>query len=155
MTMTSITITITECYGDRKTTILKARTDDIEVAINRVLAKGYGKGKVFIRDNELSHGSDALRGSQYGQLMRWSESANAHTSVTQRVLIHADKHKPVKGYSILKFTGALRGNSGEKVSSTRKVAIRQYQAWKSAHPGVGSELIAVHADGSDGAVVEA
>jgi len=151
--MTTITIAITECYGDRKRTTLKARTDDIDVAINRVIEKGYGKGNMFYRDSGLSVGSDALEGSQFGQVMRWSERANAHTSVTGRVHIEAELHKPVKGYAILKFTGALRGNSGEKVSGIRKVALDQYRAWKAANPGVISELIAVHTDGSDGEVV--
>lgn len=40
----AIIITIEECYGDRKTTTLCARTDDLDVAIERAIRKGYGAG---------------------------------------------------------------------------------------------------------------
>lgn len=64
----TITVTITECYGDRRTTILKARTDDLSEAVARAIRKGYGKGKSFHRDRGISVGSDALTGTQYGQI---------------------------------------------------------------------------------------
>lgn len=60
----AIKVTITECYGEYKKTILTARTDDVNTAVERAIAKGYGAGKYFCRDYGLSIGPDALSGCQ-------------------------------------------------------------------------------------------
>ena len=86
----TIIITITECYGERKTSILRARTESLDVAINRAIRKAYGAKKYFCRDNSISIGNDALNGSQYGQIGH--SVGNETTSLdTGRVCITAEK----------------------------------------------------------------
>lgn len=86
----TIIVTITECYGERKTSILRARTDNLYVAISRAIRKAYGARKYFCRDNGISIGNDALSGSQYGQIGHsvgnWTTSLD-----TGRVCITAEK----------------------------------------------------------------
>lgn len=85
----SITVTITECYGDRRTTTLKARTDDLSEAVARAIRKGYGTRARFYRDNGISVGSDALTGTQYGQIGHSIGNRTASMD-TGRVSIRAD-----------------------------------------------------------------
>ena len=87
----AIIITIEECYGDRKTTTLCARTNDLDVAIERAIRKGYGAGKVFCRDHGISVGQNALLGSQYGQIGHTSKRFNGVSLDTGRVCIRADQ----------------------------------------------------------------
>ena len=63
----SYVITITECYGEHRKTVLNSRKSDLDAAIESAIRKGYGIG-VFIRDNGISLGPDVLAGSQYGQI---------------------------------------------------------------------------------------
>lgn len=80
-----ITIEIVECYGEYKTTTLTARTDDLEVAIERAIKKHTGRSNIYFwRDNGISIGADALAGSQYGQLV-----APGGNCITYRVRISA------------------------------------------------------------------
>lgn len=86
-----ITVTITECYGDRRTTTLRARTDDVEVAVERAIRKhapAYGSRTRFVRDSGISVGYDALQGTQYGQIGHACE--NGISLDTGRIAIRAE-----------------------------------------------------------------
>lgn len=87
----AILVSITECYGDRKTTHLRAKTDDLEVAIDRAIKKAYGAGRSFHRDNGISVGRDALQGTQYGQIGKpVKRNPCASSMQTGRVSIKAE-----------------------------------------------------------------
>lgn len=81
-------ITITECYGDRRETVLNCRKSDLDAAIASAIRKAYGSG-VFIRDHGISVGPDALAGSQYGQIGR--STGTGYSMKTGRVCIRAEK----------------------------------------------------------------
>jgi hypothetical protein len=86
-----IKVTITECYGDRRTTTLRARTDDIDVAVERAIRKhapAYGARTRFVRDSGISVGHDALQGTQYGQIGH--AAGNGISLDTGRVAIRAE-----------------------------------------------------------------
>ena len=82
----SFKITITECYGDRRETVLNSRKSDLDAAIGSAIRKAYGAG-VFIRDHGISVGPDALAGSQYGQIGR--STGHGFSMKTGRVCIRA------------------------------------------------------------------
>lgn len=84
----SFTITITECYGERRETVLNSQAADLDAAIESAIRKGYGAG-VFIRDHGISVGPDALAGSQYGQIGK--STRNGYNMKTGRVCIRAEK----------------------------------------------------------------
>ena len=82
-----IKVSITECYGDRRTTVKTTATGDLDAAIKSAIKKGYGRAG-FYRDNAISSGATALAGPQYGQIGRRSrEGANL---ITGRVCIRAE-----------------------------------------------------------------
>ena len=83
-----IKITITECYGDRRTTVKTTTTGDLDAAIESAIKKGYGAAG-FYRDNGISVGADALAGSQYGQIGRSSKSGGTDM-ITGRVCVRAE-----------------------------------------------------------------
>ena len=85
----SIKVKITECYGDYNETVLNSRKSDLDAAIESAIRKGYGIG-FFIRDNGISVGSDALAGSQYGQIGR--RTRNGYNLITGRVCIRAEEN---------------------------------------------------------------
>ena len=82
----SFRITITECYGERRETVLDSRKSDLDEAIMSAIRKGYG-ACVFIRDHGISVGPDALAGSQYGQIGR--STGTGYNMKTGRVCIRA------------------------------------------------------------------
>ena len=84
-----IKVKITECYGEYNETVINSRSNDIDTAINSAIRKGYGKG-VFIRDNGVSVGPDALAGSQYGQI--GCANRNGYNLITGRVCIRAEEN---------------------------------------------------------------
>ena len=85
----SFKITITECYGEHRKTVFNSRKSDLDAAIESAIRKGYGIG-VFIRDNGISVGPDALAGSQYGQIGK--STSNGYNMKTGRVCIRAEKN---------------------------------------------------------------
>ena len=85
----SIKVKITECYGDYNETVLNSRSSDLDVAITSAIRKAYGSC-VFIRDNGISAGSDAMEGSQYGQIGR--RTRNGYNLITGRVCIRAEEN---------------------------------------------------------------
>lgn len=85
----SYVITITECYGEHRKTVLNSRKSDLDAAIESAIRKGYGIG-VFIRDNGISVGPDALAGSQYGQIGK--STGNGYSMKTGRVCIRAEEN---------------------------------------------------------------
>ena len=82
-----IKVSITECYGDRRTTVKTTATDDLDAAIESTIKKGYGAAG-FYRDNGISVGEDALNGSQYGQIGKRSKSGA--NMITGRVCVRAE-----------------------------------------------------------------
>ena len=85
----SIKVKITECYGNYNETVLNSRSSDLDIAIASAIRKAYGYG-VFIRDNGISAGSDAMKGSQYGQIGR--RTRNGYNLITGRVCIRAKEN---------------------------------------------------------------
>ena len=85
----SIKVKITECYGDYNETVLNSRSSDLDVAITSAIRKAYVSG-VFIRDNGISVGPNALAGSQYGQIGR--RTRNGYNLITGRVCIRAEEN---------------------------------------------------------------
>ena len=82
-----IKVVITECYGDRRTTVKTTTTGDLGTAVKSAIKKGYGAAG-FYRDTGLSIGRDALAGPQYGQIGR--RSRDGANMVTGRVCIRAE-----------------------------------------------------------------
>ena len=82
-------ITITECYGEHRETVLNSRKSDLDAAIESAIRKSYGIG-FFIRDNGISVGPDALAGSQYGQIGK--STGNGYNMKTGRVCIRAEEN---------------------------------------------------------------
>ncbi|MCY1179237.1 hypothetical protein D9M71_312130 [compost metagenome] len=76
------TVTIKYCYGDHQELISIHRTDSDEVAIERAIAKHFGKCAGFHRDNGISTAT-----TQYGQIGHYSNSAGCYTMDTGRVYI--------------------------------------------------------------------
>ena len=85
----SIKVKITECYGDYNETVLNSRSSDLDIAITSAIRKAYGSG-VFIRDNGISLGPNALAGSQYGQIGK--STGNGYSMKTGRVCIRAEEN---------------------------------------------------------------
>ena len=82
-----IKVSRTECYGDRRITVKTTATGDLDAAIESAISKGYGRAG-FYRDNSISVGSDAMEGSQYGQIGR--RSRDGANMITGRVCIRAE-----------------------------------------------------------------
>lgn len=85
-----ILVKIIECHGQRKETIIKARTDSLEEAINRAIKKGYRKCLRFVRDDSLTLAKNAFIGQQYGQLVTRLKDGST-TPITGRVAIKAEQ----------------------------------------------------------------
>ena len=89
-----IKITITECYGLHRSTTLRARTDDLEIAVQRAVRKHaptYKSRVRFVRDNGISVGANALVGTQYGQIGHVERVGCGINMDTGRVSIKATK----------------------------------------------------------------
>ena len=84
-----IKVVITECYGDRRTTVKTTATGDLGTAVESAIKKGYGGAAGFYRDTGLSAGRDALVGPQYGQIGKRLKTGGADM-ITGRVCIRAE-----------------------------------------------------------------
>lgn len=77
------TVTIRECKIDGRTWTHHARTNDRWDAIDRAIARHFGKAASFHRDLGITHGL-------YGQVARYVPKANASTTLTGRVRIEVE-----------------------------------------------------------------
>lgn len=78
------TIKITECYGEHDQTVSTHRTACTEQAIERAIAKRYGRRVEFRLDNGLLETYPRVR---FGQAFRPISGTCSLTSVTYRLCI--------------------------------------------------------------------
>jgi len=79
------TVTIQYCYGDHRKLVSTHRTDSDEVAIERAIAKHFGKRAGFYRDNGISTAT-----VQFGQIGHYSKSEGCSVMDTGRVSISVE-----------------------------------------------------------------
>lgn len=78
-------VTIQLCYGEHTTWTSSHQTDDRHTALERAIAKHFGKGKGFYRDSGLSS-ADAW----YGQIGHRLKGQNCSSMDTGRVCVRFD-----------------------------------------------------------------
>lgn len=80
-----LTVTITECYGDRRTHTSSHPTDSVDRAISLAVEKAYGRGRFFVRDSGLRDCG------MFGQIGHHVDSQRNLTSIdTGRVRIDVE-----------------------------------------------------------------
>ena len=74
------TIKITECYGERLTTTTAHRSADTDAAVERAIAKRYGRNAWFAESRSMR-----VEGARYGQVFRPIRGTRTMTGITGHI----------------------------------------------------------------------